>query len=159
MNQAFSKGGQYKSGLAFEAVTFSVQAIPKQSSSAKSHHIFQSIQVTSSKMVHKKIFHFLAKFSISFHLVWSALKETPSDWSKFIDSQSDAPIQLFLKQTHHVKGYGQLFQKMVSFLHFVWGHMGVLQDVPYNFITFVYWAFLQVENWIKYWPKCNDHIF
>ena len=34
-------------------------------------------------------------------------------------------------ETHHVKGYGKLCQKMVSFLvyHFVWGHLGILQDV------------------------------
>ena len=33
------------------------------------------------------------------------------------------------------KGYWKLCQKMVSFLayHFVWGHLGVLKDVPFEF--------------------------
>ena len=36
-------------------------------------HIFPNAQVTSNKMVHKKIHHFLATFSIPFHMVWSVL--------------------------------------------------------------------------------------
>ena len=37
------------------------------------NHIFQMAQVTSNKMVHKKRHHFLAQFSIPFHMVWSVL--------------------------------------------------------------------------------------
>ena len=36
-------------------------------------HISQMAQVTSNKMVHKKRHHFLATFSIPFHMVWSVL--------------------------------------------------------------------------------------
>ena len=36
-------------------------------------HIFQNVQVTSNKMVHKKRHHFLTQFSIPFHLVRSVL--------------------------------------------------------------------------------------
>ena len=36
-------------------------------------HIFQMAQETSNKMVHKKRHHFLAQFSIPFHMVWSVL--------------------------------------------------------------------------------------
>ena len=36
-------------------------------------HIFQNAQVTSNKIVHKKRHHFLAQFSIPFHMVWSVL--------------------------------------------------------------------------------------
>ena len=34
---------------------------------------FQNAYVTSNKMVHKKRHHFLAQFSIPFHMVWSVL--------------------------------------------------------------------------------------
>ena len=55
-------------------------------------------------MVHNKRYNFLAKFSIPFPMVWSVLlrvlaQKTPSDWLKFFDSQSEAPIQWFLKLT------------------------------------------------------------
>ena len=36
-------------------------------------HIFQNGQVTSNKMVHKKRHHFLAQFSMPFHMVHSVL--------------------------------------------------------------------------------------
>ena len=36
-------------------------------------HILQMAQVTSKKVVHKKRHHFLATFSIPFHMVWSVL--------------------------------------------------------------------------------------
>ena len=36
-------------------------------------HIFQKTQVTWNKMVHKKRHHFLAQFSMPFHMVWSVL--------------------------------------------------------------------------------------
>ena len=35
--------------------------------------IFQNTQVTSNKMVHNKRHHFLAQFSMPFHMVWSVL--------------------------------------------------------------------------------------
>ena len=67
-------------------------------------HIFQNALVTSNKMVHKKRHHFLAQFSIPFHMVWSVLlrvlaQKTPSNSLKFFDSQSEASIQWFLKLT------------------------------------------------------------
>ena len=36
-------------------------------------YIFQNAQVTSNKMVHKKRHHFLAQFSLPFHMVCSVL--------------------------------------------------------------------------------------
>ena len=36
-------------------------------------HIFQNVEVTSNKMAHKKRHHFLAQFSIPFHMVCSVL--------------------------------------------------------------------------------------
>ena len=62
------------------------------------------------------------------HLVTSVTCKTPSGWLKFFTGQSEASIQWFLKLklgtqngAHHVKGYGMLCQKMVSFpvYHFV----------------------------------------
>ena len=40
---------------------------------AKLKHIFQKAQVNSNKMVHKKIYHFLAQVFMVFHVVWSVL--------------------------------------------------------------------------------------
>ena len=36
-------------------------------------HILQNAHVTSNKMVHKKLHHFLAQFSVPFHIVCSVL--------------------------------------------------------------------------------------
>ena len=47
----------------------------------------------------------------------------------------------------HVKGYGKLCQKMVSFLvyHFVSGHLGVLRDVAVNAGNQIW--FIYMFNW------------
>ena len=71
-------------------------------------HIFQNAQVTWNKMVHKKRHHFLAQFSISFHIVWFVLlrvlaPERPYGWLKFFGSQSEASIQWFFKLTLSTK--------------------------------------------------------
>ena len=96
-------------------------------------HIFQNGQVTSNKMVHKKRHHFLAQFSIPFHMVCSVLlrvlasktikKETSDCLSNNFNQSEDGFLSQHSQQngSHHVKGYGKLCQKMVSFLvyHFV----------------------------------------
>ena len=107
------------------------------------NHIFQMAQVTSNKMVHKKRHNFLAQFSIPFHMVWSVLLRVLAQKTTFwLVEILWQPIRSFFltvfeantrNKTHHVKGYGKLCQKTVSFLvyHFVWGHLGVLKDVFY----------------------------
>ena len=46
-------------------------------------HIFQNTQVTSNKMVHKKRHHFLAQFSMPFHMVWSVLLQVLAQKTTF----------------------------------------------------------------------------
>ena len=47
------------------------------------HHIFQNAQVTWNKMVHNKRHHFLAQFSIAFHMVWSVLLQVLAQKTTF----------------------------------------------------------------------------
>ena len=49
----------------------------------KSHIIFPNAQMTSNKMVHKKRHHFLAQFSIPFHMVWSVLLQVLAQKTTF----------------------------------------------------------------------------
>ena len=107
-------------------------------------------------MVLKKKHHFLAQFSIPFHM-WSVLlrllakKNIQTGWNSLTANQKllfDGFWSQNLQQNraHHVKGYGKLCQKMMSFLvyHFVWGHFGVLQNVEY-FVSQAFKCALQIR--------------
>ena len=48
-------------------------------------------------MVHKKRRHFLAQFSMPFHMVWSVLLQVVAHKTTFFGSQSEASNQWFLK--------------------------------------------------------------
>jgi len=96
---------------------------------------FQNAQLTSNWMVHGRGHHFLARFLISFLEVWSVLLRVVAQknhlltgWD-FVTANQKLLFNVFKSyhlqqnETHHVKGYGKLFQGLVSFLvyHLVWG--------------------------------------
>ena len=121
-------------------------------------------------MVHKKRHHFLAQFSIPFHMVWSvwflssvsSKKHLLTGWNYWTPNQKPL-LNVFWRNgehyqqngAHHVKRNGnceKLFWKMMSLLvyQFVCGHLGVLQVV-------VLYSHSYVLGWLIIWKtNCKN---
>ena len=90
-------------------------------------------------MIHMKRHRFLAQFSIPFHMVCSVFLRVIAQKTTFwLVEILYRPIRSFYSMVFEAntlnkksEGYGKLCQKMVYFpvYHFVWGHLGFLQDV------------------------------